>query len=306
MTASRPWLKPGFRIGSSWVARFDDRRERLLTLGKRITVWDVAARTRLGVGPELSHASHAEFAPDGCRAVVKNTSGEIVVFDVASLDELSRFSGTGHGEGTSAHFSPCGRFLVDGSWGGRLLVRDAETAAAVWEEPDAVGAIFDMRCTRDRAFWAYRRWTEATHPLLVRRWPFWEFDPVPVPAIMLASAFAVSDDRRSLAVSARDSLEVWELGTSGEARLRSSRRIESATPDVLSWSPDGRAIAHAGYRSVHVYDPDLSTSFSMPLRWACHVDFSPRADLIAFGDQSSGFVMPWPDGAGSVGGGEPA
>lgn len=103
MTASRPWLKPGFRIGSSWVARFDDRRERLLTLGKRITVWDVAARTRLGVGPELSHASHAEFAPDGCRAVVKNTSGEIVVFDVASLDELSRFSGTGHGEGTSAH-----------------------------------------------------------------------------------------------------------------------------------------------------------------------------------------------------------
>ena len=87
-----------------------------------------------------------------------------------------------------------------------------------------------------------------------------------MPAINLASAFAVSDDRRLLAVEARGSLEVWEVGVDGDARLQCSRQIESVTPDVFSWSPDGRAIAHAGYRSAHVYDVELSASFSAPLR----------------------------------------
>lgn len=85
MTTTRPWLKPGFRLGSSWVARFDDQAEKLVTLGmtNRMALWDVVLRMRIGAGPTLSHVSHAEFSADGARVVAKNTSGEVVVFDAA-------------------------------------------------------------------------------------------------------------------------------------------------------------------------------------------------------------------------------
>ena len=92
--------------------------------------------------------------------VAKNTSGEVVVFDAASLEELARFAGEGYGEGTSVRFSPCGRYLIDGSWGGRLLVREADSGSVAWEEAGADGAIFGHAMhARDRTFWVYRRWT---------------------------------------------------------------------------------------------------------------------------------------------------
>src|ERR1700760_3943458 len=50
-------LAPGFRIGASFQARFSDDGSLLATLGKRITLWDVASRERMAAGPPFRHAS---------------------------------------------------------------------------------------------------------------------------------------------------------------------------------------------------------------------------------------------------------
>jgi WD40 repeat protein len=285
-------LKPGFRLGASFKARFNDQGDRMVTLGKRITLWDVADRARIARGPALSNASEVDFAHDGSRVVAKNTSGEVVVIDAETFEERVRFPGSGRGEGSEIRFSPCGRYLVDGSWGGVLLVRDAESGEVIWQELEAGTAIFNLQCTRDRAFWAYDRHDRSQHWFLARAWPFWDHEPIRINGIERGSAFALRDDRRLLAVTTQN-LQLWQLD-GADATLRIERPIDGGRPDVLCWSPDGQALAHAANKAGHVYSADLDSLCSVALQYPSDAEFSPRGDLVAFGDWSQGIAIAWP------------
>jgi len=62
---------PGFRIQSSYDVSFSDCGRYLATAGRRVTVWDVAARVVLHRNSLLRHPSTVAFAPDGTSYVVK-------------------------------------------------------------------------------------------------------------------------------------------------------------------------------------------------------------------------------------------
>lgn len=86
------------------MARFDDSGQRLVTLGKRITLWNVARRERIAKGPSLAHAAQVDFSPDGKVIVAKNTLGDVLLVDAAH-------STNGLGSGAA----PTGRVRRSGS-----------------------------------------------------------------------------------------------------------------------------------------------------------------------------------------------
>lgn len=295
---ARTRLTPGFRIGASFAARFDDRGEHLVTLGKRISVWNVASRRRACSVGGVAHASHVDFSPDSTLLAAKSTSGEVAVFDLQTIAERTRFSGRAYGEGATIRFSPCGRYLVDASWRGQLLVRDVATGAHHLEEAADDGDVFDLACTRDRQVWSYTRWSqEGGTRVFVRAWPFDRHQPVEIQGLTRCHAHALSDDARRLAVSDGQTLTTWSLDpTTGATQELGERHIVSGTPDVLTWSPDAAYLAHSGDSSGHIYAatttlPELHT---LPLPYACDVEFSPSSNLLALGAWSDGIVIAWP------------
>src|SRR3954466_1674879 len=166
--------KPGFRIGASFRAAFSDDGIHLVTVGKRVTVWDVAERKRVASVHPFSHELEADVSPDSCWLVVKNTLGDVVVLERETLAERIRLPAKPYREGTAIRFSPCGAFLVDGSWAGDLLVRDATRGQGVFHEQ--VGSVRRLDCSRDRMRWLY---TAEGMGLVTRLWPFEENDPFP-------------------------------------------------------------------------------------------------------------------------------
>jgi dipeptidyl aminopeptidase/acylaminoacyl peptidase len=251
-------LAPGFRIGSSFRARFSGDGRALATLGQRITLWDVAARERVAKGPPLENASSLDFAPDGRLLAAKNTRGEVLVMGVPDLDERARFSGRGFGEGTGIRFAPDGRHLVDGSWSGLLTVRDATNGEVVWQE--AGDSIFELASTRDRRTWVY---TRAAHrqpgQVLLREWPLGDGPTGPIPPTAGAGALAIADDACRLAIVGRG-LTVLQRGSRADpwhAIASIDLLPGGGTGEALSWSPDGALLAYTGARRAHVFDTRL-------------------------------------------------
>jgi hypothetical protein len=95
---------------------------------------------------------------------VKNTSGDVVVLDVPSLEVVSRLPGKG--EGTPVRFAADGDHLVDATWGGTLAVRELD-GTTTWAEDGH--NIFRLACTRDRGTWIYDPGADTRAQMAVRR-----------------------------------------------------------------------------------------------------------------------------------------
>ena len=287
---ARRRLAPGFRIGASFQLRFDATGTMLVTLGQRIALWDVATRQKVAKGPPFANATSVDFSPDGQLIAAKNSAGEILVLTVPGLAVHARLAP--EVEGPAIRFAPDGR-LVDGSWSGRLALRDAMSGAVTWEEPG--DGVFSLACTRDRCAWVYTR-AARRQPgrLIVRRWPFDVHEPEEVPLSPAGTDHAISADGRRLAVAA-GGLTVLERGEAGGWRKAASiaELPASGTADGLSWSPDGEFLAHSARAGV-VYDRTLRTLHAEPLEYPCDAEVSPSGELVAFGGWGAGIVIAWP------------
>ena len=288
---------PGFRIGAAFRARFSDDGTLLVTIGKRITLWEVEARRRIATGPPLSNASSVAIAPDQTVVAAKNTSGEIVVLGVPELDERARFSGRDVGEGAGIEFAPDSLHLVDASWSGRFTVRDVRSGNVRWEEPG--DSVFQLARTRDRTVWAHdrsgHRWGRKGQ-VLIRRWPFPDHPSEVVPEIPGAQALALSDDGCKLAVRTRGIVVLERVSPDEPWAITSQlENVDYGGSGFrLAWSPDGALLAHTGDRRGEVYNAALHLLHTEPLPFPSDVEFSPDGSLLALGDWSAGISLAWP------------
>src|SRR5689334_19545759 len=90
---------PGFRLRSSYEVAFSPSGELLATIGRDVTIWDVAARAVLAKNSLLRHPSHIAFSPDAAYYAIKNTSGEIILCRVPDGDLIGHHSPSEADEG---------------------------------------------------------------------------------------------------------------------------------------------------------------------------------------------------------------
>lgn len=297
---TRLHLKPGFRIGSSFEADFDDSGRWLATLGKRLSVWDVEKRQRVGSGPSLRHAAHVAFSPDSSLLAAKSTTGELLISGREDQSERARWLSPASEEGPGPLFCPGGEFVLDATWSGDLQVREASTGTSIYCDHVPGTMITQLLHTNDRTVFFFNRgehrndgsWAERWFR---QQWPLWDHEPIQLVDLPhLARDGAVTQDGSRIAVFHLEHLQVYDLGPAGRAQQTAERRAGGGTPDVLTWSPDGRFIAHSGQGAPHVYSSELTPIWSTRLQYACAAQFSPNGQLLALGSWSKGVCLQWP------------
>jgi outer membrane protein assembly factor BamB len=281
--------KPGFRIGASFEVSFSDDGCFLASVGKRSNVWDVRARKRCAAAKPFSHENHIDIAPDSRRIVVKNTLGDVAIYDIDLVVEHVSLSGEPYGEGDDVRFSFDANFIVDSSWRGDFLVRDSNTGEVVWKSKIPGQRV---TCRRDRMVWCFA----TDEGLGVQRWPFWDTSPTVYPYPDDRSgfgSFALADSGDRVAVATPGAVEVWALEAfTGRAVVAASWPTAiSGTGDAVAWHPSGTLIAHAGARSASILTAELAPIWHEPFPFPSDVAFSADGCLLAVGDWSKGAVF---------------
>ncbi|MDA0167900.1 WD40 repeat domain-containing protein [Solirubrobacter taibaiensis] len=278
----------GFQLGPSSTVRFSDDGTYLASLRGRISLWDVSDRRRVASGPRFPHASSADFSPDGTLLAVKNTTGDVLVLSIPGFDEISRLSGRDLGEGTPIRFAEDGKYIVDATWGGALMVRDPISGALAWSERGA--SVFRLERSRDRAVWTYDR-----NQLYVRSWPFDAHEPKPISFWGPPFSVALSDDGTRVAgISA--GLEVAEQHADGtwSASHQAFPAPWDGAAHGLCWGP-GDELIHAHHSTVRVFEdvrsPPRLTRLPFPAR---DIAVSPAAGKLAVGGWDEGLLLDWP------------
>jgi WD40 repeat protein len=281
--------KPGFRIGASFRVAFSDDGRFLATVGKRSTLWDVQARKRHAAVKPFSHESEIDVAPASDRIVVKNTSGDVALFDIDLVTELVKLSGKPYGEGDQIRFSFDGKYVVDSSWNKDFLVRDSATGDVVWTSDIPARRVTSGR---DRMLWCFA--SEAG--IGVQRWPLWAHDAVvfsyPEDRSWLTS-LALTDSGDRVVVATSDAVEIWALDRpTGSAVVTASwPTARSGTGSAVSWHPSGELVAHAGGTFASILTAELEPVWHEQFPYPSDVTFSADGSLLAVGDWSKGAVF---------------
>ena len=76
-TYELPW-----KIGTSYAVAFSGDGRLLATLGRDVSLWDLALRSKVVRAHPFSHPSDAAFSPDQRHLAVRSTSGQIAIVDV--------------------------------------------------------------------------------------------------------------------------------------------------------------------------------------------------------------------------------
>lgn len=280
-----------FKLRSSSTVRFSDDGTYLICLGQQITLWNVSTGRRVA-SARFSHASSADFSPDGTLLAVKNTSGEVLVLSVPELADVSRLSGAGFEEGTPVRFAEDGQHIVDATRDGALMVRDALDGSLEWAETGA--SVFRLERSRDRGVWTYDR-AQGSGQLYVRRWPFAAHEPEPIGFYGGPFSVALSDDGNRIA-GISSGLEISERQADGT--WSSAEQVFPAPWDGsahgLCWGPKDELI-HAHHSTIRVFDDLRSAPRFMRLPFlAVDLAVSSTAKATAFGGHDQGLVLDWP------------
>jgi len=297
-------LKP-LPIGSSYAVRFSPDSRLLATVGRNVVLWSLEDRQRIAHAHPFKHPSWIDFSPTGDRIAVKSTAGRICILTVPDLALLVEFDGRGASEGNQISFSPCGGFLVDSDWDGRLVVRDSRTGEFVHREqfPGTMIQWFAARADRQAfAFGPFIREPEIDGPrcgmVACRTWPL---SDVATPTLNVSDRSielgALSADGTAVALLVSDEHPVYRLQlleqrgtgwTSREAMVIHS----GGTSKAMSWSPDGRRLALTEDNSTSVFDVSTLVRVAYhPLPYPCDVAWSPDGRLLALGSWSKGVVI---------------
>ena len=270
--------------------------------GRDITVLDVHTRKTLFAVHPIANPSHIDFSPDGNRLVVKGTSGRTIVLDALTGCLLSDFKNQKEGEGDSALFSACGRFIASVSWLGLFSVRDWVTAEVTFSQIYPSTCWLGKICTTaDRSCFFYTidhppRTSDGFTPstIAVRRWPIAQETADELPKEWTAIwGLQVSPSGRFLAViygTPPNMLEIYDIAG---ARTITHCAWSGSPGCSIAWSRDETILITNGNDNFLMYDvPNLTVRHELPVQYPCFVQFSPSEKHVALGSWKKSFIVP--------------
>lgn len=290
------------KIGKSYQATFSPDGSCAAVIGRCVSVWDLAKRTKIFRALPLSHPSYASFSPCGTKLAVKNTSGRIVILDARSGEVVRDYKNLFDGEGSNIVFSRDGECLVDGSWRGRLTIRrtDSDKTECVHEEPDGMIQAVHANDQGDKWLVRYsiKQTTENSRPshhVAIYNWPLQNrsSQPLLTDAPHIVSS-ALSPCGHHLAVAhAGVPSKVAVYGIADTSCVAEVMIPSFGAGLSLAWSRDGSMIGLAqSDRFVFHAWPGLKVVAEVIWRFPCSVDFSPDGMFVALGSWETGMVVP--------------
>ena len=265
---------------------------RLASIGRNVVMTDPLKMVRLYSCHPVSHPSYAAFSPDGTTLAVKSTSGRILLLAVESGEIILDFTNKTDGEGAAVSFSACGRYLVDASWSGQIIVRDTFGQLSDTTHIFAGEMIVKVLPSSDRSTWAFvhqPKATSQTEPsapayITIWKWPLTEHRKL-APEIRTRSA-ELSPDGKVIAI-ADDSQVQFLLLTNG-AVLKSAS-VERCRG--IRWSPDGTLVALVLESSIAIYAfPSFEPVDVFEQEFASDICFALDNSFVAVGGWSAGVV----------------
>jgi sugar lactone lactonase YvrE len=269
-----------FALGAAYELAFAPDETALFVVASRLQRWDLVTGKRTH-SVAWAHGSGLDVSPDGARVAVINTSGDVALFDAATMEQLWVARGRDFGEGPGPLFVAAGEALVTASWSGHLVVRAAATGDIVFQEHHEGRMISGLACSPDRTRFALAGSSE-TH---VRRWPFAEHAEA-VALDMPAQALALDGSGR-LAVQGHGLTVVDVESGTVLATAASDHRANAA----LAWAPDGELAAVQDGGMAGFAGDTLERRWSASMPYACAVAYSPSGALLALGGWERGEVL---------------
>lgn len=295
-------LTPEICLKTAHEFAFSPDGRRVAFIGGRfVTMLDIGTReSQFAVHP-IANPSHIDFSPDERCLVVKGTSGRMIVLDTQTGEMLCDFRNQKEGEGDSALFTTCSRFIVSVSWSGLFSVRHRSTAELQFSETYSDSQLTELSATADRSLFVYSvgglpRTPDGLTPCTValHRWPTHtekaELLPKEWPAIC---GLQISPSGRYLAVAygtPPSTLEIFDISTS-----RTVARRDWSGPHgcSIAWSHDERMLVVTEQGGFRAYEfPQLTVTQEFLIEYPCFVQFSPSGDSVGFGSWKKSFIVP--------------
>jgi WD40 repeat protein len=272
-------LSPAITLKTAYEIAFSPDGRRVAFIGGRdVTMLDISSRKTVFAVHPIANPSHIDFSPDGQCVVVKGTSGRTISLDAKTGRLLCDFRNQKEGEGDSAFFTACSRFVVTVSWGGLFSVRDRETAEVVVSESYGPPRSSDGRtpCT-----------------VALRRWPTNSTSAETLPKEWAAIwGLQISPSGRLLAVvygTPPNTLEIYDITRS---RIVAQCRWSGRPGCSIAWSRDEETLAVNGDECFRIYSvPTLRVVRELPAQYPCFVRFSPTEDFLALGSWKKSFII---------------
>lgn len=291
---------PSFSLRRSYHVYFSPTGYWLAVIERgAVAVWNIEQRKRVAA-LKLAKVNSADFSPDEEYIVAKSTRGDLILWDWRKDLIASDTRGT-DSQGTRPLFTECGGFILDGSWNGSFVLRNAKTLdicfAGSSKEPvrsidynKATGQFLALRL--DRSSHAKKNTIELYK---VKDGTLVFQNSIPVEWKQTLARFSPSG--RLICLSSGSGLEIIDTKS-----LLVQSIIEGESPNLASdvcWSPDETTIAACQRlkKKVAFYDArDFRELGSIPVENVSGVDYSANGKYIAVGSwaSGSGFVMSVP------------
>lgn len=295
-------LTKPLKLGSGDRVWFSPDGKRLAVRSSQLSLWDLDKNKRLWRSNPVPYLYYATFSPDGKRLAAKSTTGQIVVVDANNGKVVCDFRNKKDDEGCNLLFSPCGKFIIDGTWEGRLLVRAAASGKIEFEREYANEAIHDIYAVDGGSSYVVlndpRGGDDNKKPpaAYLSRWK-WPLGAKPIGTTKLADQLyhtsAVTTDGQLFAfdsslVPKKPSIDVLSLRTG--KRVASIPYPRGEHIEQLNWSADGTLLGAAKRDCVEIYSVNKS-KFELVVKHELEnvrdIAFSPTGDTIALAAKNS-------------------
>jgi hypothetical protein len=298
-------LSKPLKLGAADALLYSQDGKRLAVRSSQLSVWDLEKQTRLWRGNPVPYLSYAAFSPDGKRLAAKSTTGQIAVVNADNGKVVCDFRNKKDDEGCNVLFSSCGKFVIDGTWEGRLLVREAGSGKITFEREFPTEMIHDIWAVDGGSSIVvmhnpkYMNDDREPPPPYVTRWK-WPLGAKPTATTELPDQLylrlALSPDGRFLAfessrVPKKPTIDIHSLP--GGKRVAEIPLAREDRMEQLSWSPDGKYLALVKRDGFVICRADkFEQVVEQALADASELAFSPTGDTIALGSRAA-TVVPW-------------
>lgn len=292
---------PGFKLGTSYDLTFSPSAEWLAAVGRQVTLWSVAQRRAFARNSLLHDPSYVVFSPDESCYAIKNTAGEIVVCSLPEGDPISRYTPDVREEGCRLAFTKDASCLVDGSWGGKVVMRRASTMEDLSTVSFGQCMVVDASHTADRDLWAFAVSARHDHPNFEQGADFIVLCTLVGemlkevkrlgPFMNLRNVRLRRDGGQVAAIHGRTELLV--LDVQEEERITTAPLEAGGTGSSLTWSPDGRILAAVHQEGISFFDAlTLQEIVCREDPYPSAVAFSADGALLGLGSWKEGVVLP--------------